>query len=126
MWTKYNIDGYVGVNGWENVWNKELEQECGGVVMSVGEPFSTIKFKKEKSLIAFYFVNMKVMCGYSDMDDFDVYLNGESIKIEKMPDMFVSSINLIREDNIIKIEIKNPESFNYFKNIVVTPRVDPL
>lgn len=97
------------------------KQKVGPLTLNIGEPFSTLKFKKNESILAFEYVLMKVMGGYSDIEDFNVFLNNVKVDIIDNPDFFVENISKIKDNNIFLIEILNPDSFVYYLNLFIYP-----
>lgn len=123
---KYNTTDVVDLFGYEVFGSVPIKQFCGDLCMIIGEPFSSLRFDMDRSLLSFGFVWIKVMGGYSDPDDFSLFLNGEPVHIEDFPNFFKKNIDKIKDvDNVFIIEIKEPGAFSYFSHIMVNSKKLP-
>lgn len=97
-------------------------QNCGTLTFEIGEPVSFLSFKKEDSIAAFNFVWLKTSGGYSNPQDFIIYLNGIILNNKVTAEnFFFENIDLIRNDNKFEVEILNSDSYQYFRSIFVYP-----
>lgn len=115
--------GCVSIEVWDGY--PPIIQKCLDLEMDCSLPISTIKFKKNQSLMALLFVLSKICCMYSDQDDYVLYLNKESIDMPK----FITLENdwekiktLIKDkENIFAIYHLDESNYNYFLFLLVHP-----
>lgn len=96
-------------------------QYCGDVYIEIGEPISNVYFKKEDAVAGFDFVWLKTCGGYSDFEDFILKLNGSVVDVCDEDEFFIKYVDLVKDDNVFQIELKEPGSYQYFRSMFIFP-----
>jgi hypothetical protein len=77
-------------------------------------PYSEIKFKKNKTILAFIILNALINSISTDEKDFEIYLNNQEIENVETGEI-VSHKNLIKNENIITLAHTSENSYKMFR-----------
>lgn len=104
--------------------NAPIRQKIEDLEIVCEKPISYLKFEKNQSILATQIIEYKASLGYSDIEDYNIYLNKTLIK-DINTDNFKEYIHLFKEkNNIYLIEHLNYENYNYFLQKMVIPVCD--